>query len=101
MCIRDRCNVMIFTPGCRWLDILEVRCKPSDAGESCTNVYLKSYSSGFLPLTIPLAPLLNFCLFFVPFAGIGGVRLGILRDKLASELQTGVEENDTCCGCCA
>eukprot|EP00656_Telonema_subtile_P012759 TRINITY_DN16447_c0_g1_i1.p1 TRINITY_DN16447_c0_g1~~TRINITY_DN16447_c0_g1_i1.p1 ORF type:complete len:208 (+),score=42.04 TRINITY_DN16447_c0_g1_i1:186-809(+) len=95
-------NVMIFTPCARWLDMFEVRCKAGETGHS--EVYIKSYSSGFLPMVVPLAPLLNVALFFIPFAGIVNERIALVREHLQKDEEGQrhlIGEFDACCGCCA
>ncbi|CAM9191214.1 unnamed protein product [Ectocarpus sp. 4 AP-2014] len=51
-----------------WLDIVELKVyKPEDGGEG-SEVAAHGYSTGFLPLKIPLACLINIPLFFIPFS---------------------------------
>ena len=40
---------------------------------------------GLLPLTIPAAPLLNLCLFFVPFAGVSWLRTSKLKKAMLAQ----------------
>ena len=42
-------------------------------------------SAGLLPLTIPAAPLLNLCLFFVPFAGVSWLRTSKLKEAMLAQ----------------
>eukprot|EP00752_Nemacystus_decipiens_P009971 g8893.t1 len=59
---------MICVSKARWLDIVELRVyKPEGGGEGC-EVAAHGYSTGFLPLKIPLAFLLNIPLCFIPFS---------------------------------
>ena len=41
--------------------------------------------AGLLPLTIPAAPLLNLCLFFVPFAGVSWLRTSKLKKAMLAQ----------------
>eukprot|EP00042_Codosiga_hollandica_P025179 m.110091 g.110091 ORF g.110091 m.110091 type:complete len:75 (-) comp51791_c0_seq2:666-890(-) len=45
---------------------------------------VKGFSSGFLPLVIPLAPLLNVAFFFVPFSdnNFNEMRMNLIRERL-------------------
>eukprot|EP00903_Cladosiphon_okamuranus_P016073 g14837.t1 len=59
---------MICVTKARWMDIVELRvCKPEGGGEGC-EVTAHGYSTGFLPLKIPLACLINIPLCFIPFS---------------------------------
>ena len=55
-----------YTPTAEWLDVVQVWITPDKSGSS---VRIRSWSSGFLPTIIPLAPLLNMAFFWFPFQG--------------------------------
>mmetsp|Transcript_39336 Transcript_39336/g.64027 ORF Transcript_39336/g.64027 Transcript_39336/m.64027 type:complete len:219 (-) Transcript_39336:404-1060(-) len=64
-------TIYCFTKGAEWLDVLEVRfSEPSGLldEEKCVAT-IRSFSSGFIPTSVPLAPLLSVALFWIPFAG--------------------------------
>lgn len=52
-----------------WLDLVDV--KATKKGENQIRVEFRSYSTGFLPLSIPGACLLNLAFFWVPFSDNG------------------------------
>jgi len=58
-----------FTDGCGWLDVvtLEGTCQDS----SQVTIKGKGESTGFLPLMIPLSPILNCLLCWMPFQDWG------------------------------
>jgi hypothetical protein len=53
-----------LTPWLKWLDQARFRFEPY--GQGC-KVEIYACSTGFLPLIVPLAPVLNCALFFLPF----------------------------------
>jgi hypothetical protein len=57
-----------YTPVAEWLDVVEIKVTGYRGSEGCA-VNITSFSSGFLPTTVPLAPLLNIAFFWVPFSG--------------------------------
>eukprot|EP00924_Labyrinthula_sp_SR-Ha-C_P006480 snap_masked-scaffold_80-processed-gene-0.3-mRNA-1 protein AED:1.00 eAED:1.00 QI:0/0/0/0/1/1/3/0/177 len=62
-------KIAVLTPGAKWLDIVELKLKNKD---EVTLVTADSYSTGFLPLSIPLAPLLNIAFCWFPFRDRNG-----------------------------
>ena len=71
-----------------WLESLDptritLAPEPSDGGR--TRVRMVGWSTGLLPLTIPAAPLLNLCLFFVPFAGVSWLRTSKLKKAMLAQ----------------
>jgi hypothetical protein len=58
-----------FTAKAKWLDQLELTFV--SAGSGCT-VRVRAYSTGVLPLLVPLAPLLNVIFMFFPFQDANG-----------------------------
>ncbi|XP_043238924.1 uncharacterized protein LOC122390251 isoform X1 [Amphibalanus amphitrite] len=59
-----RATLHFFTASLSWLDVVDVDFVSVDGS---TIITLRSFSSGLLPVSLPLAPLLNACLFFFPF----------------------------------
>merc|ERR1711966_235471 len=72
----EKVHVRAWTKS-EWLDVLDVRLKRTDSGG--TEAYVSFYATGFLPTSIPGAPLINTVLFFMPFASPGG-RGGFLQN---------------------
>jgi hypothetical protein len=76
-----------LTPRLKWLD--QARFRFEAYGQGC-KVDIYAYSTGFLPLIVPFAPVLNCALFFVPFmdgqgacaASIDELRAVIARREL-------------------
>ncbi len=58
-----------LTAKAKWLDQIELTFVP--AGSGCT-VRVRAYSTGVLPLVVPLAPLLNAIFMFFPFQDANG-----------------------------
>ncbi|CAM9854594.1 unnamed protein product [Sphacelaria rigidula] len=59
---------MLCMTKARWVDIVELKVlKPEDGGAG-SRVQAHGYSTGFLPLNIPLACVLNIPLCFIPFS---------------------------------
>ncbi|XP_037092849.1 uncharacterized protein LOC119112697 [Pollicipes pollicipes] len=63
-----RATLYFFTDSMGWLDVVDISLTPMDGS---TLITLRSCSSGLFPVSFPLAPLLNVCLFFFPFYDIG------------------------------
>jgi hypothetical protein len=74
-------KIDVFTPGAKWLDVITITLyvssstsasarnpQDSDKGYSAKVVCT---STGVLPMSIPLAPLLNLSLFWIPFGDNG------------------------------
>eukprot|EP00743_Colponemidia_sp_Colp-15_P002768 GILK01002996.1.p1 GENE.GILK01002996.1~~GILK01002996.1.p1 ORF type:complete len:171 (+),score=25.71 GILK01002996.1:33-545(+) len=61
-----------YTPKIKWLDIVEIKLASQNAEQAVFDV--RSFSSSFLPASVPLAPLLTFIFVIVPF-GDGGQNL--------------------------
>jgi hypothetical protein len=71
-----------------WLDQVELRFE--EAGPSSTVVRVHAYSTGMLPLLIPLAPLLNILLIFFPFLdkdGKCGAEINELKAAVAGKVK--------------
>ena len=64
-----------------WLDLMRVNYS-KDESTGRTLIRVAGWSTGFLPLTIPGAALLNIALFFVPFGGVSFARLGEFKDAM-------------------
>jgi hypothetical protein len=62
-------SVYFFTKKARWLDVLTIRLEEN--ANSGTRAVVTSASTGFLPVSIPLAFLFNILFFFVPFSDGG------------------------------
>jgi hypothetical protein len=72
----------------KWLDQVELRFE--EVGPSSTVVRVHAYSTGMLPLLIPLAPLLNILLIFFPFLdkdGKCGAEIDELRAAVAIKVK--------------
>eukprot|EP00924_Labyrinthula_sp_SR-Ha-C_P006425 maker-scaffold_57-snap-gene-1.5-mRNA-1 protein AED:0.02 eAED:0.02 QI:115/1/1/1/0.66/0.5/4/31/179 len=63
-------KVTVITPGAKWLDLVELKLRKGEEGE--TVVAARAYSTGFLPLSIPLAPILNIAFCWFPFQDVDG-----------------------------
>jgi hypothetical protein len=72
-----------LTQGLKWLDQVELRFAEVEGG--WTQVRVRGYSTGLLPMVVPLAPLLNVLLCLFPFLCFGkvGAELSELRDAVA------------------
>lgn len=88
------CQIFSLTRSCGWLDVVEVEFRP--AKEGGTEAEAISFSTGFLPVSIPLAFMWNAVLFWLPFSGNGfnSKRLNSLRE--AMECHVGYTEVCTC-----
>eukprot|EP00924_Labyrinthula_sp_SR-Ha-C_P014798 maker-scaffold_43-snap-gene-1.35-mRNA-1 protein AED:0.10 eAED:0.10 QI:156/1/1/1/0.5/0.33/3/163/178 len=62
-------ELTVLTPKAKWLDMVSLSFKPD---EEKTVVYAKAFSTGFLPLTVPFAPIFNTFFFWVPFLDPNG-----------------------------
>jgi hypothetical protein len=64
-----------------WLDpsLITLSKEGDDASAPKTRVRVVGWSAGFLPITVPGAPLLNVLLFWVPFGGVSFVRMPKLK----------------------
>ena len=60
-------HVLTWTKA-EWLDSLDVRLEPKQAGTAATASF---YATGFFPTSLPLAPLLNVGMAWLPFASPG------------------------------
>ena len=60
-------HVLTWTKA-EWLDSLDVRLEPKQAGTAATASF---YATGFFPTSVPLAPLLNVGMAWLPFASPG------------------------------
>lgn len=82
-------EVHTYTPGAEWLDVVDVNLRPRSKG--CV-IEIRSWSSGFLPTIVPLAPLLNLALFWVPFSGrdangwVNSRRVHTIQDSLQKKV---------------
>ena len=63
----DRIHVLTWTQA-EWLDSFDVRLSKTDRGTRATASF---YASGFFPTSMPLAPLLNIAMCWLPFASPG------------------------------
>ena len=68
-----------------WLDPTRITLAPEPSDGGRTRVRMVGWSAGLLPLTIPAAPLLNLCLFFVPFAGVSWLRTSKLKKAMLAQ----------------
>jgi hypothetical protein len=79
-----------YTKVAEWLDVVQIKLYPKTSG--CV-IKIKSWSSGFLPTIIPLAPLLNVAFFWFPFSGrdsdgwLNSRRCHLIKEKLADKLR--------------
>lgn len=70
-----------------WLDVVEIHLIPKTSGCS---IRIRSWSSGFLPTIIPLAPLLNAAFCWFPFSGrdangwVNSRRIRIIRESVVA-----------------
>ena len=67
-----------------WLDPTRITLAPEPSDGGRTRVRMVGWA-GLLPLTIPAAPLLNLCLFFVPFAGVSWLRTSKLKKAMLAQ----------------
>jgi hypothetical protein len=90
-------QLFAFTPGCNWLDVVEVKFTPG-SDSSVTTARARSFSSGFLPASVPLAFVWNVLLFWVPFSGNGfnTRRLNLLRDTMSLSVEVTSENTCSC-----
>mmetsp|Transcript_22669 Transcript_22669/g.31682 ORF Transcript_22669/g.31682 Transcript_22669/m.31682 type:complete len:219 (-) Transcript_22669:277-933(-) len=115
---RHKATIYCFTKTAEYLDVVEV-CfsessslagKDSQEGRGKCNATIRSFSSGFIPTLIPLAPLLSVVFFFIPFAGndpksgtfTNNTRVRQLREHMTNkESVKGIEvvTKSTCCSC--
>jgi hypothetical protein len=70
-----------LTPWMKWLDQARFRFEPH--GPGC-KVIIDAYSTGALPLVVPLAPALNCALFCLPFMDTGGACAASVEELRAS-----------------
>ena len=65
---------------------------------SVTTAIARSFSSGFLPASIPLSFVWNILFFWVPFSGNGfnTRRLNLIREKMSLPVE--VTSETACCG---
>ena len=68
-----------------WLDPTRITLAPEPSDVGRTRVRMVGWSAGLLPLTIPAAPLLNLCLFFVPFGGVSWLRTSKLKKAMLAQ----------------
>ena len=68
-----------------WLDPTRITLAPEPSDGGRTRVRMVGWSAGVLPLMIPAAPLLNLCLFFVPFAGVSWLRTSKLKKAMLAQ----------------
>ena len=79
-----------YTPSAEWLDVVQIKLIPRTSG--CV-INIRSFSSGFLPTKIPLAPILNIAFFWIPFLGqdqegwTNSRRIKVIHDAVAERLQ--------------
>jgi len=87
-------TLYFFTEKLSWMDVVDVSLTPCDGS---TLITLRSCSSGLLPASFPLAPLLNACLFFIPFYDLDQNRSWIrcLKQKFDMEV-TSMREYRPC-----
>ncbi|ESP00984.1 hypothetical protein LOTGIDRAFT_172913 [Lottia gigantea] len=79
----DFIRILVFT-WAEWLDVIEIKLHPEIT-------YVKSFSTGLFPLSIPFACLLNVIFFWVPFLdkGLNKERIEKLRHRMALQLEVG------------
>lgn len=90
----ERHVVQIFSyTEAEWLDIVEIEFQPGQ--ERGTLAKAKSFSTGFLPLMIPFAFLLNMIFFFVPFSDnkYNEMRLTQIRQKMNLHIEVARKES--------
>ncbi|XP_065190424.1 uncharacterized protein LOC135821298 isoform X2 [Sycon ciliatum] len=77
-------QIFTYTPS-QWLDVTEIQLQPGP--QSGTRAVCKSFSSGFLPVCVPGAPLWNAIFCFVPFSdmNLGEKRLNMLNSAASSK----------------
>ncbi|EDQ92410.1 uncharacterized protein MONBRDRAFT_4944 [Monosiga brevicollis MX1] len=77
-----------YTASAEWLDVTEFHIESAGDGVS---VRVKSFSSGFTPTCVPLAPLLSAVCFWVPFSDYGPqgslnkLRIKEIREQLTKD----------------
>jgi hypothetical protein len=81
-----------LTKGAKWLDQVELL---FEVGPSSTVVRVHAFSTGMLPLLIPLAPLLNILLIFFPFLDKDG-KCGAEIDELKTAVAGKVKKLESC-----
>lgn len=88
------CQIFSLTRTCGWLDVVEIQFRPGqDEGTEASAV---SFSTGVLPVNIPLAFIWNAVLFWVPFSGNGFNRKRLAALRQAMECDVSYREVSTC-----
>jgi hypothetical protein len=64
-----------------WLDLMRIDFKRDDATGG-TQIHVRGWSTGFFPLSIPGAALLNVACFFIPFGGVSYLRVDEFKQAL-------------------
>jgi hypothetical protein len=65
-------QIDVFTPGAKWLDVITITLfGSSSSANKGYSAKVVCNSTGFLPMSIPLAPVLNLFLFWMPFGDNG------------------------------
>mmetsp|Transcript_9013 Transcript_9013/g.17575 ORF Transcript_9013/g.17575 Transcript_9013/m.17575 type:complete len:209 (-) Transcript_9013:84-710(-) len=110
-------QVYCFTAKAEWLDIVEIQFmdeaggkgdakKPEDVeGESGTcHAIIRSFSTGFVPTIVPLAPLCNILCCWLPFAGndpevgfTANTRVMQVREQMQKSVDISVVEETSGC----
>ncbi|KAK6192705.1 hypothetical protein SNE40_004131 [Patella caerulea] len=74
-------RIFVFT-FVEWLDIIEIEMKPNIT-------HVTAFSSGFLPLCIPFACVINLALFWIPFSDMGQNkrRVDALKERISLQIQ--------------
>ena len=83
---------LLSLPPAEWLDAAEVEVaeesgRGADAKDGRVVVVARCFATGFLPVSVPLAPLLNVLLFWVPFASLHRRQASEVRRRMAAVLE--------------
>lgn len=94
-------EIFSYTPGCNWLDVVEIKLHSAAEDNAVTYADAVSFSSGLIPACCPLAFLFNACCFCAPFSGNGfnTNRLKAIRSSLLPSTEVAVTE-EVKCNCC-
>jgi len=91
-------EIFSFTPGCNWLDVVEVTFRAGDLPDTTIGEVV-SFSSGLFPACIPFSFLCNICCFCAPFSGNGfnTRRVEAIRKCIHLDLTVTAETKCNCC----
>ena len=83
---------LLSLPPAEWLDAAEVEVaeesgKGADAKDGRVVVVVRCFATGFVPVSVPLAPLLNVLLFWLPFGSLHRRQASEIRRRMAAVLE--------------